>query len=475
MGKDKLKVLFIFLDIHSYHCNEYHFGLAYLSSFLKSKGYDVEYRYVSEQDEFKDILTTVTDYAPDVIGFTAVESQFVHIKRLSGLIREKFRGLMICGGVYVTLYPEALIEADSLDGVIRGEGEYALLQLLENLNTGRDCRETPNFCYYDRGKNRLIKNNLLPLIENLDVLPFPDRAIFDHNAYLNKHHSLQFLFNRGCPFNCTYCSNHGLAQVYGRESNVTRFRSVDNCLKEIGEVLNTYTTNKPLEFIDDLFTLNTTWLFEFLSKYKRDFNRPFVCCTRPNLASDELFARLRDAGCFRVMLSIESGNDFIRNEVMKRNISRGQLLDSFRLARKYGVETSGVAMVGLPFETKEMVWDTIKTIAHTKATDFTLNIFYPYKGTELYGVCKEKGFLKDGDHTIKERRESILSLPDLSKEDILFFHRNCDRLVMRHRPFINRIRFYTKKHLGKLLKATGLMDILKRSRFFLKVRRLIYS
>lgn len=470
-----MKVLFIFLDVDSYHFDKYNFGLAYLSALLKNKNYDVRYCYASSQSQFKDVLAEVMNYAPDIIGFTSVESQFSYVKKLSKIIRDKFKGIMICGGVYVTLFPEAAKEADSLDGVIIGEGEYALLWFLENIKKGGDYRQSPNFCYYDKDQDRVIKNELLPLIRNLDELPFPDREVFNHKAYLKKRHSLQFLFNRGCPYQCTYCSNKALGEVYGMKSNMTRYRSVDNCLEEIEDVLSVYSTNKPLYFVDDLFTFNRKWLFEFLEKYKKNFHRPFICHTRSDHANDELFDKLKNAGCFRVMMSIESGNDFIRNEVMKRGITQQQLLDSFRLARNYGIETNGVAMIGLPFETKEMIWDTIKTIAKVKATSFALNIFYPYKGTELYEVCEKNDFLPQGEYETKERRESILNLPTLSKAEILFFYRNCERLVMNYRPLCERTRFYAKKFLGTALKKAGLLDMLKSSRLFIKVRKAIYS
>jgi len=470
-----LKVLFIFLDVDSYHFDEYNFGLAYLSGLLKNNNYDVKYCYVSSQDQFKEVLAEVMNYAPDIIGFTSVESQFIYVKKLSKIIRDKFKGIMICGGVYVTLFPWATKEADSLDGIIIGEGEYALLRFLENIKNRSDYRQSSNFCYYDKGQDRVVRNELLPLIQNLDELPFPDREMFDHRAYLKKRHSLQFLFNRGCPYQCTYCSNKALGEVYGMKSNMTRYRSVDNCLEEIEDVLSAYSTNKPLYFVDDLFTFSRKWLFEFLEKYKKNFHKPFICHTRSNLVNDELFANLKNAGCFRVMMSIESGNDFIRNEVMKRGITQHQLLDSFQLARNYGIETNGVAMIGLPFETKEMAWDTIKIIAKAKATSFTLNIFYPYKGTELHEICKKNGFLPQGEYETRERRESILNLPTLTKEEILFFYHNCERLVMNYRPIHERMRFYAKKFLGIALKKAGLLDTLRNSRLFIKIRKAIYS
>jgi anaerobic magnesium-protoporphyrin IX monomethyl ester cyclase len=471
-----MRILLIFIDIASYHEDGYHFGLASISSYLKEKGYEVSYKYIASTNEYQDLLKYIKTYSPKVIGISSVESQFLHVKHLSELIKSCSDAFIVCGGMYPTLFPETLKEAESLDGVIIGEGEIAFYQLLEKIKNKENYHDSLNFCYYDKQEGKVKKNALLPLAEDLDTLPFPDREIFDYKKYLIHRHSLQFLFNRGCPFSCTYCSNHAFAKVYGKNVNYTRFRSPLNCINEIKTVLKKYNTNKPIQIVDDLFTLNKKWLFGFLDMYKREIKRPFICCTRSNLANQEIFTRLKEAGCFRVMMSIESGNDFIRNEIMKRNISNEEIIESFRLARKYGMETSGVAMVGLPFETREMVFDTIKMIAKTKATDFTLNVFYPYKGTDLYNVCKENKFLPLATpENISERRESILELDTLTKDEIIYFQKNCKKLVMKLRPFNERFRFYIKEYVGILLRKIRLLDSLRNSKYYLKIRSLLHS
>jgi len=474
-----MKVLLIFTNINSTRTDEYNFGLGYISSFIKQKGYESKCYNVSSLKDFDHVRNLVADFKPDVIGFSSVETQFIHVVNLSRLLRCEYKGIMVCGGVFLTICPEAIRYAEALDGGMMGEGELAFLELLENVKNNRDWQKTKNLCYYDKEKKKIIKNDLVSLISDLDSLPFPDRDMFDYEVYLKGQQSIQFLFNRGCPFRCTYCSNHAVAKVYGRERNFTRFRTVGSCIEEIDFLLTKYKTGKPLHFVDDLFIINRGWVLKFLAEYKKCFKRPFMCHVRSDIVTRELFANLKEAGCYRVMMSIESGNDFIRNEIMKRDISRKQLLDSFKWARAYGIETSGVGMVGLPFETKEAVWDTLKTMAATKTTSFMLNVFYPYRGTYLYDVCKKNNFLPQNDNylteEVKERRESILNLPSLSKDDIRYFANNCESLVMKYRPFREKLRFYAKDVLGKMLRKMGILDRLRDNELFIKIRKLIYS
>lgn len=459
-----MKIFLIFLDINSYHKDEYHFGLAYIASYLKKDNHEVRYSYISSMSQANDLVLQIKTFRPDVVGFTAVETQFIYVDILSRMIRDAVHCFIVCGGVHVTIFPEVVQEAAYLNGAVIGEGEVAFAQLITNIRQGKDYRQTPNFCYFDREKDVVIKNGLLALISNLDLLPFPDRDILDYASYIDRHDFIGFLFNRGCPYRCAYCSNHAIARVYNMPKNYTRFRTTDNCLAEIEEVLSRYGTNKPLYFGDDIFTLNIGWLYEFLDKYKKAFKRrPFACHTRSNLASEEMFKRLKEAGCYHVMMSIESGNDFIRNRVMKRGISRKQLYDSFRWAHKYGLETNGVTIIGLPHETRETILETIRVAAETNTTSVGTNVFYPYRGTELYELCKKENFLQN-NYAHKgaiERKDTVLNLPTISAEEIKYFYDNFENLVLRYRKPSDRVKNKIRKLFSRYFKENNVWRYIK--------------
>jgi radical SAM superfamily enzyme YgiQ (UPF0313 family) len=150
---------------------------------------------------------------------------------------------------------------------------------------------------------------------------------------------------------------------------------------------------------------------------------------------------LKLAGCAHVSCGVESGNDFIRNEIMKRNISEEQIVNAYSLFKKYGMTSNAINMIGLPHETGENIWDTVQLNRKINPTSSGVNIFYPYRGTDLGDYCFEHG-LVDRDaygNFSRERRDSVLKFPLEFKEKLLYFHQNWGFLVYRYR-------------LGKLIK-----------------------
>ncbi|MBI5888772.1 MAG: B12-binding domain-containing radical SAM protein [Deltaproteobacteria bacterium] len=461
-----MKILFILPDVDSFHRLNIHFGIATLAGFLKANGYnDIRFLAVTSVEDYARIIREVEAYKPDIVGFTSVETQFKHVIALSEKIKEAHKCIVVLGGVFITLFPESVKDAKALDGAFKGESEQALLNFVRAVENGADYRQVNNFCYYDEKEGRVIQNRLSPMEDNLDLFGIPDRGIFDFQSVIDSYGgAAPFMFNRGCPYNCSFCSNHALASVYGRLSNKTRRRSVDLCIKEIKGVTSSY----KLEVIhvwDDLFTSHRKWMQEFLDKYKKEVGLPFMCTTRSNLCDEELFKALKDGGCYRVHMSLESGNDFVRNKVMRRNISKAQIEKSFGLARKYGIEVSASSIIGLPFETPEMIDETIGLLGSLKVESCGVNIFHPYKGTHLYKVCEEYGMLvkEDEMHGIMERRESILNLPHVSREKLKHYFDNFEMLVRQKEGALPYLKCRLKATAKKLLPET-IQGVIRKAR-----------
>lgn len=447
-----MRILFILPDVDSFHKLYIHFGIAYLSSVLKSNGFEnIKFLSVTSIKDYDNVLNEAMSFRPDIIGFSSVETQFGNVIGLSKLIKEVWKCLIVCGGTLPTLYPDCVKDAEYLDGIFRGESETAFLKFVKTVERNEDYHNVENFCFYDKKEGRVVKNNLMPLETALDRLGFPDRDIFDYQKVIDSYGAAPFMFNRGCPYNCSFCSNHALASVYGKRSNVTRRRSVDSCIAEIGSVSSEYKFDI-IHIWDDLFISNRKWLYEFLDKYKTEIKKPFMCTTRSNLCDDELFKKLKEGGCYRVHMSLESGNDFIRNNIMGRNISKDVAIRSFNLAKKYSIQISASSIIGLPFETEEMIKETISLLGSLKIDSPGVNIFYPYIGTRLKDVCEEYGMLEPGiKYDVKERRESILKLPHISMKRLQYYHDNFEDLVRRKEGIIPYMKSKAKRIAKKVL------------------------
>ena len=401
-----MKILFILPDVDSFHKLGIHFGIAYISGVLKTNGYNnIKYLAVTSKEEYGRIVNEVVSFEPDIVGFTSVETQFGNVINLSGLIAEAWKCKVVCGGAFTTIFPDCIREARHLDGIFRGESETAFLKFVNSIEKGKDYHHIENFCFYDKEKDCVIQNDMLPLENDLDQLGFPDRGIFNFQEVIDSYGGVAlFMFNRGCPYKCSFCSNTVLAATYMKSSNTIRRRSVDSCIEEIKDVNLRYKFDV-IHICDDLFTLDRRWLYKFLEQYKSEIKKPFMCTTRSNLCDDELFKKLKQGGCYKVHMSLESGNDFIRNKIMNRNISKERVIKSFNLASKYGIKVSASSIIGVPFETEEMIRETISFLGLLRIESPGVNIFYPYKGTELREVCEKYGMMRsDRKYNTQERR-----------------------------------------------------------------------
>jgi anaerobic magnesium-protoporphyrin IX monomethyl ester cyclase len=340
----------------------------------------------------KDLFKSVREYQPDVIGFSVTSGSENYYLELIRRLRKHVKFVSIMGGPHPTFFPE-IIEKEEVDIICRGEGDEALVELLDRMQEGKDYSDIRNLWVKKDGQ--IIKNPMRPLIQDLDSLPFPDRASF-LKYYAYAHSSVKhFLSSRGCPYDCAYCFNHMLKKLYRDEAGpgqYCRLRSVENVIREVEEVKNNYPL-KIVYFHDDLFIMNKTWLKEFSAEYKKRVGLPMICYVRANLVNEEVVQCLKEANCITIAMGVESGNENIRKTVLKRNMTNDQIVNAARLFHKYGISIMTQNMVGLPEETIENAYETIQVNTEVKPAYAWVSIFQPYPRTELHRFCIEKGYL----------------------------------------------------------------------------------
>lgn len=425
-----LNVLFVYTNINGTHEETYSFGLASIVSYTKKNGYFAKVIIVKNRDDYNTLFQTLTEFKPRVVAFTSVSSQFVFVSELASDIKKLDSGIItVCGGVHTTIFPECLLEAPSLDGIFIGESELSFAEFLGHIDKNEPYTGTMNFCHVISGK--LVINPLVPFIPDLDVLPYPDKTTYPYKDTVSLGGIAPFMFSRGCPFLCSYCSNHAIAKIYGIKHNNPRYRGPESSIREIEETLRQLPEIQIVWIMDDTFGLDKQWRNEFCLKYKERIEKKFYCNLRANIIDEEFIRILKDAGCCHILIGVESGNEYIRNEVMNRHMSNQQLINAFTLARKYGITTNAINIIGVPGETEEMIWDTIRLNRQLKPTSSGVNIFYPYKGTQLGDYCVKKGLFNEDEyrHFSSERRESVLNYPEEYKKKLNYYYNHWEELV----------------------------------------------
>lgn len=420
-----MKIVFIFpdLNVFSQFSSDYSGifaqGIGSLSAVLRKKGHQTSLMHITKDIGKDKFLAAIETQKPQLVAFSSLSHQFPYVEEWSAWLKEKYDIPTICGGVHATVDPDEVIKAAGIDMLCRGEGECALLELCEKMSQNSDISGIKNI--WLKKSSGIVRNEVRPLENNLDELPFADRKIFNYRSlYDYKIRMLTILASRGCPYDCSYCCNHQYQKLYPH--HYVRFRSVENVLAEIDEALRWYTDVEFINFIDDTLCMDKKWVEEFCNKFPKRFNLPFHGNSRVNLLNEEMFSLLKKGGCERLDVGIESGNSYMRQQILKRNISNEQIAKAFELAGKFGIKLSAYNMIGCPLETPEMILETIKLNAKVKPFSSHNAIFQPYPNTEAYQLCVDNNFISE-KKVSAFFKESVLEQPQLSKRQILFFSR----------------------------------------------------
>ncbi len=394
-----------FYRIMGSHHNGIHLGICYISSVLKKNGHEViiynadfcegnsylDQRKLYENFEhykivlndlnnpiWKEVKDTIKDVNPEYVGIQMYTGTFKSSQNVAAIAKEINPAIkVVVGGTHPTLDPLGTIRFDSYDYIVRGEGEFTLLELLNDNDLhkidGLTFRTDDNEIVNNKGRNN---NN------NLDDLPFPDRDNFySGNGKIDVG---AVITSRGCPFQCTYCSS---PQIWNRKTN---YRSVENVLEELKYLVKHHNISL-IRFQDDTFTLNkerAVAIFEGILKNNLNIN--WICDTRVDKLDRQLIKLMKKAGCARIKVGVESGSDDILKRV-KKGITTKQIKEAIGFIKDVGISLTTYFMIGFPGETDEDVKKTIQFAEEIQADYNSLSIIAPYYGTEMY-----KGLVNDG-------------------------------------------------------------------------------
>jgi anaerobic magnesium-protoporphyrin IX monomethyl ester cyclase len=318
-----------------------------------------------------------------------------------------------------------MAEEDGVDGICRGEGEGAMVDLVNALADGGPDAALSVDNWSFRRNGDVFANPVRPYAEDLDSLPFPDRAlVYERDPIAARSKIKHFLTGRGCPYNCTYCFNHALSEIYRGKGRRFRQRSVDHVIEEIHWVRDHYPLGFVV-FVDDTFVLSQEWLSEFAEKYPRQIGLPFFCNTRANLVTEEQVQLLKEAGCHTVSMGIETASDRIRNDLLKRRMSREQILEASRLIHKGDLHLTTTNMIGLPTSTLEDDLDTLDLNVQARPSYAHVFIFQPYPRTELGEFTREHGWMVGTFDDIGEVAwdHSVLEFDEVHKRGLAVLQR----------------------------------------------------
>ena len=249
-------------------------GIMSLAAYLKQNGHQCH--FVDLELE-KNYLSKIKQLQPDIIAYSITTGRHRFYQQLNLKLKKQQKFSAVFGGPHATFFPE-FINQEGVDIICRGEGEQALLELANLLHTNDRVKHIQNL--WVKQDNQIFKNELRPLIQDLDDLPFPDRELINIYPAYRKMQRRQIMTSRGCAFNCTYCFNHVYKKLYPNQNPVRR-RSPNNVLQELLHLKQNFKP-KRFHFLDDNFVTDENWCTNFFKQYCQQIKLPFIVHTRVN-------------------------------------------------------------------------------------------------------------------------------------------------------------------------------------------------
>jgi anaerobic magnesium-protoporphyrin IX monomethyl ester cyclase len=364
-------------------------GLASIAAVLERAGIPV--RIIDAGAEglgFATTLDWLKELNPTVVGLGTSSIFFANAVRLAQAIREALPGVhIVVGGPHVSSCSDDVMTYDCFDVAVVGEGEMTMLEVVTALGEGELPREVAG-CLYRDGEE-VVVNPRRPLLQDLDSLPLPARHLLpmgkyipqpNDGLYLPKH---AMISSRGCPYRCTFC-DHGTYGVSYRSFSPGRI------VNEMEELVHRYGA-RDIAFVDSLFMLNQKRVYNIIDEIqRRNVKVHWTCTVRANATTPAILEDMKKAGCWRVRLGAEAGNDevlkFIRKEVTKDQIRA--VADA---ADRAGLHPKAFFMIGHPTETEAHILETIEFAKSLPLTDITVQINTPLPGAEQWETMDEHG------------------------------------------------------------------------------------
>lgn len=399
-------------------------GLMYIATVLKNNDYKVKIiDFAIERFTQEDFINILKQYNPKVIGMSTYNESWDAQKVLSKVIKDILPNTIVfSGGAFSSFCYKDVLEKSNTDFIIRGEGEYPTLQLCNKIIKNEDIslEEIPGIVFV---KNKEIYLNSTDRISNLDELPFPDRDLIDISKY-----TLPFTIStaRGCPGNCIFCSSRAF---WGKK---VKMRSAKSVFNEVMEMNKKYGSHV-FYITDDTFTASYQRATDFCNMILNSGIK-FIwgCESRADVLNDDLVKKLKEAGCNKIQIGLESAdNDILKK--LKKFVTIEQIENGISLAHKYGLHISVSYIIGHAFDTKETIEKTfnfVKYVQNEYGAYVMGSVNTPFPGTEQYDKADELGIKIYSNNWNHYRLDNpIISTNYITRDELRSYHK---RIVDLH-------------------------------------------
>lgn len=381
-------------------------GMQYITSLLETEGHQIKL-FMDPQlfdddiisvkklnrifDYKKKLITDLKSFQPDLVGISVVTDFYQWACSIARMVKQEMDVPIIFGGIHPTSVPERVIKNDFVDMVCVGEGEYPMLELANSMERGQIDYSIKNIWFKRNGS--IIRNEVRPLIEDLDSLPMPNTDIyFSTFPHFRKTGMYLISTSRGCPHSCSYCCHSYLHELYRGKGKYVRQRSIQNVISEIIKSKEKYGI-KFITFMDNCFGYDVNWLKEFSLEYSKKVRVKFGCVMHPNHVSDESIKYLKLAGCYAINIGIQSWSERVRMQILERNVNDIAMKRAIELIKKEKIRLMTDSIFDLPDQKEEDIIASAFQYADIKPKRIYYYMLRYYPNTVITKKAKQTGWL----------------------------------------------------------------------------------
>jgi anaerobic magnesium-protoporphyrin IX monomethyl ester cyclase len=333
-----------------------------------------------------------------LIGVSCMFSQdWPEIRRLVGLVRRRFPGVpIVVGGEHITAAAAFTLDSTpEVDVCVMGEGEETLVELATAVDARSGFSGIPGLVVRSAAGNHSTGPRMR--IRNLDDIPWPAWDLVPLASYLdnglgygvNRGRSMPMLATRGCPYQCTFCSNP--------EMWTTRWyaRDPERVLDEIQAYQDKYSATN-FDFYDLTAIVKRSWIIQFTQRIlerRMEFTWQLPSGTRSEAIDEEVCRLLYASGCRNMSYAPESGSPEVLKRI-KKVVKLDRLEASAIGAVRAGLNVKLNIIMGFPNETRKELGQTVRFLGRMGVAgvhDMSISLFSPYPGSELYHELRKSG------------------------------------------------------------------------------------
>lgn len=355
-----------------------HLNLAvrYLKKYVEANSdLKIEIYETNINNQVFNIIKDIYELNPDKIIFSTYIWNKEYVVEIVRELKKVLPNVeIILGGPEVSYkWEKFMANMPEVDALLLGEGEKVILNFL----TKKD-KKALGVVYRENGE--IIFNGIEPIIENLDIVPFP----YEDWELEDRTKIFYYESSRGCPFSCSYC----LSSI----DKTVRYYSLDRVKKDLKRFLDS--PIKLLKFVDRTFNLKKEkymeiWKF-LLENYREGITFHFEI--NANIFDDETLDFLEKVpkGYFQFEIGVQSINPETMVAIKRNNILDKLAYNVRRISRNIHLHLDLIA--GLPYETYDIFKDSFNYVYNLKPEMIQLGFLKLLKGTQMYDEVEKYNY-----------------------------------------------------------------------------------